>query len=227
MLKLHSLSWLPGGESSGCIKAYASCVKTAFPLLTTRGQLLWLYRSLRGNDSTSLLIYSLSKHCPLDLAVSDTGPGSWLLAPASCIQPLAWTWPPSQRPCLLLYASCLKGWPHWSGLFRDAFCAVSRPPAMALLMPPLSISFCFIDCGGLDRDSCLLLIIHNHIIWTFCIHRICSCNSVTLFILYAWLLSILERDPPLLLSWRVLSLFFPWKCFLLFFGSCSWSDVRL
>uniref|UniRef100_A0A8C2ZP32 Nothepsin n=1 Tax=Cyclopterus lumpus TaxID=8103 RepID=A0A8C2ZP32_CYCLU len=35
-----------GGDSSGCIEVYASCVKAAFSLLTTRGRLLWLYRSL-------------------------------------------------------------------------------------------------------------------------------------------------------------------------------------
>jgi len=46
VLKLHSLSWPPGGDSSGCIEVYASCVKAAFSLLTTRGRLLWLYRSL-------------------------------------------------------------------------------------------------------------------------------------------------------------------------------------
>jgi len=62
VLKLHSLSWPPGGDSSGCIEVYASCVKAAFSLLTTRGRLLWLYRSLY-NDSTPLLMYSLSKHC--------------------------------------------------------------------------------------------------------------------------------------------------------------------
>jgi len=49
------------------------------------------------------------------------------------------------------------------------------------------------------------------------------------FLLYTWqilLLSILERDPPLLLSWRFLS-FFPCECFfLLFLRSFSWSDVR-
>jgi len=39
------------------------------------------------------------------------------------------------------------------------------------------------------------------------------------------LLSILERDPPLLLSWRVLA-FFPGKGFFIFLGSFSWSDVR-
>jgi len=61
VLKLHSLSWPPGGDSSGCIEVYASCVNAAFSLLTTRG-LLWLYRSLY-NDSTSLLMFSLSKHC--------------------------------------------------------------------------------------------------------------------------------------------------------------------
>uniref|UniRef100_A0A8C2ZT45 Bromo domain-containing protein n=1 Tax=Cyclopterus lumpus TaxID=8103 RepID=A0A8C2ZT45_CYCLU len=33
-------------KQSGCIEVYASCVKAAFSLLTTRGRLLWLYRSL-------------------------------------------------------------------------------------------------------------------------------------------------------------------------------------
>jgi len=52
------------------------------------------------------------------------GPGcvwswSWPLAPDNCIQPLAWTWPPSQWPCLLLCASCLKG--------------LVRPPSRCLL----------------------------------------------------------------------------------------------
>jgi len=39
-------------------------------------------------------------------------------------------------------------------------------------------------------------------------------------------LSILERDPPLLLSWRFLPFICPVKDFFLFLGSCSWSDVR-
>uniref|UniRef100_A0A8C2ZT86 Solute carrier family 22 member 5 n=1 Tax=Cyclopterus lumpus TaxID=8103 RepID=A0A8C2ZT86_CYCLU len=43
---LHSLCWPLGGDSSGCIEVYVSCVKAAFSLLTTRGRLLWLYRSL-------------------------------------------------------------------------------------------------------------------------------------------------------------------------------------
>jgi len=34
------------GETSGCIEVYASCVRAAFSLLTTRGRRLWLYRSL-------------------------------------------------------------------------------------------------------------------------------------------------------------------------------------
>jgi len=38
--------WPPGGDSSGCIEVYASCVKAAFFLLTTKGWLLWLYSSL-------------------------------------------------------------------------------------------------------------------------------------------------------------------------------------
>jgi len=46
VLKLHSLSWPPGGDSSGCTEVNASCVKAAFSLMTTRGRLLWLYRSL-------------------------------------------------------------------------------------------------------------------------------------------------------------------------------------
>jgi len=35
------------GDPSGCIEVYTSCVKAAFSLLTTRGRLLCLYRSLR------------------------------------------------------------------------------------------------------------------------------------------------------------------------------------
>ncbi|TNN38327.1 hypothetical protein EYF80_051504 [Liparis tanakae] len=31
-----------GGDSSGCIEVYESCVKSEFSLLTTRGRLLWL-----------------------------------------------------------------------------------------------------------------------------------------------------------------------------------------
>jgi len=46
VLKLHSPSWPAGGDSSGCIEVYASCVEAVFPLQTTRGLLLWLYRSL-------------------------------------------------------------------------------------------------------------------------------------------------------------------------------------
>jgi len=34
---LHSLSWPPGGDSSGCIEVHASCVKAALSLLATRG----------------------------------------------------------------------------------------------------------------------------------------------------------------------------------------------
>jgi len=49
VLKLHSLSWSPGGDSSGCIEVYASCVKAVFSLLITRRRLLWL-RSI--SDST-------------------------------------------------------------------------------------------------------------------------------------------------------------------------------
>jgi len=37
VLKLHYLSRPPGGDSSGCIEVYASCVKAALSLLTTRG----------------------------------------------------------------------------------------------------------------------------------------------------------------------------------------------
>jgi len=32
--------------SGGTQPAYASCVKAAFSLLTTRGRLLWLYRNM-------------------------------------------------------------------------------------------------------------------------------------------------------------------------------------
>jgi len=48
VLKLHSLSWPPGGDSSGCIEVYASCVKVAFSLLTTR-----------GNSSGCIEVYTL------------------------------------------------------------------------------------------------------------------------------------------------------------------------
>jgi len=37
VLELHSLSCPPGGDSSGCIEVYASRVKDAFSLMTTRG----------------------------------------------------------------------------------------------------------------------------------------------------------------------------------------------
>jgi len=39
VLKLHSHSWPPGCDFSGCIEVYASCVKAAFSLLTTRGRI--------------------------------------------------------------------------------------------------------------------------------------------------------------------------------------------
>jgi len=96
------------------------------------------------------------------------------------------------------------------------------PDAMALLMPRpllLSSSICLMDDGGLDRGPWLLPTIH-----TLCHTHWMCCNSVTLhsghmtFIV----LSILERDPPLLLSWRVLP-FSPREGL---FGSCSWSHVR-
>jgi len=52
----------PNVTSFGCIEVYASCIKSALSLLATRGWLLRLYRGLY-NDSTSLLMYSLSKRC--------------------------------------------------------------------------------------------------------------------------------------------------------------------
>jgi len=72
--------------------------------------------------------------------------------------------------------------------------------AMALLMPRpllLSTSICLMDHGGLDRGPLFI----RSVIFIECV--------VTLkwFLLSTWhllLLSILERDPPLLLSWRVL-----------------------
>jgi len=54
VLNLHSLSWPPGGDFSGCIEVYTSCVKAALSLLTTRGRLLWLYRSLYHRQILSL-----------------------------------------------------------------------------------------------------------------------------------------------------------------------------
>jgi len=54
---------------------------------------------------------------------------SWLLSPASCIQPLAWTWLPSQWLFLLLCASCLKS---WASLIRPpswGLRLVGRPPS--------------------------------------------------------------------------------------------------
>jgi len=110
-------------------------------------------------------------------------------------------------------------------------------PADAPPTPPLYLHL--MDHGGLDRGPCRLPTIHT----LFQTHWMC-CNSimilsglmtsivhlVTWHLLFIWshdiycpsghmtsiLLSILERDPPLLLSWRVLH----------FFGSCSWCDVR-
>jgi len=63
-----------------------------------------------------------------------------------------------------------------------ASCLVALPPAMALMMPPhplLSSSFCFMDCVGLDRGSCLLLIFIKCVVTqercSFCKHEIyCS-----------------------------------------------------
>jgi len=57
VLKLHYLSWPPGGDISGCIEVYASCVEAALSLLTTRGRLLWLYRSLTANKDVKEVYY--------------------------------------------------------------------------------------------------------------------------------------------------------------------------
>jgi len=58
------------------VRIYPKCLELAFSLLAIRGRLLWLrkdvwlYRSIWENDSTSLLIYSLSKHCKHECMVS-------------------------------------------------------------------------------------------------------------------------------------------------------------
>jgi len=54
----------------------------------------------------------------------------------------------------------------------------------------------------------------------------CTFNFVVCGHMTSVHLSILERDPPLLLSWRVLPFFPLWNHLFLFFGSFSWSDVR-
>jgi len=129
---------------------------------------------------------------------------------------------------------CLLPWPCWCSAHSS-----SLPPsvwwitevwmpttnyAMALLMLRpllLSTSICLMDHRGLDRGPCLLPTTH-----TLChIHWMC-CNSVMIpsghmtFIL----LSILERDPPLLLSWRFLSLFSLWKGCLGVFPDPVWGQ---
>jgi len=43
----RGLAWCRGQvDHSGCIEVCASCVRAAFSVLSTRGRLLWLYRSL-------------------------------------------------------------------------------------------------------------------------------------------------------------------------------------
>jgi len=75
----------------------------------------------------------------------------------------------------------------------------------------------------LDRGSCLLLIIHTlcHTHWTCCNTVMLPSGHMTSIVL-----SIPERDPPLLLSWRCLPFCFPWKVFFLFSGSFSWYPMR-
>jgi len=82
----------------------------------------------------------------------------------SGIQALAWTWPPSHWPRLLLGASCLKGRPHWSGFLPNASCRGSADAPHP--------SFCLMDHGGLDRGPYLRLIIHTSVIFIECL-----CNS--------------------------------------------------
>jgi len=53
----------------------------------------------------------------------------------------------------------------------------------------------------------------------------CNCVMIPSGHMTSIVLSILERDPPLLLSWKFL-IYSPWKFFFLFLGSFSWSDVR-
>jgi len=79
-------------------------------------------------------------------------------------------------------------------------CPVETPPT-----PPL---ICLMDRGGLHRGICLLRTIH-----TLChIHWMCfNSKSVLLYTWHLLHLSILERDPPLLLSWRFLPFFPPWR----------------
>jgi len=105
----------------------------------------------------------------------------------------------------------------------------------------ISTSFCLLECGPCQLHSSLC---HTH--WMCCysvmipsVHMTSIVHLVTWLLLFIWshdiycssnhmtsiVLSIVERDPPLLLSWRVLH-FLPLKGFLLFLRSCSWSDVR-
>jgi len=85
--------------------------------------------------------------------------------------------------------------------------------------PPLllSASICLMDCGVLDRGP-----------WLPTIHTLCHthwmcCNSV-IILLYTWHLllpSILEKDPPLLLSWRFLLSYPHERVFFYFLGVFS------
>jgi len=93
-----------------------------------------------------------------------------------------------------------------------------------LILRPLllSPSICLMDHGGLDRGPCLLPTIHTlcHTHWMCCYSVMIPSVSMTSIVL-----SILARDPPLLLSWRF-PLFFPCERFFLSLGNFSWSDVR-
>jgi len=132
--------------------------------------------------------------------VSGAGPGSQALSPVPLpLLPASLSLPP--WPCLLPHGPVLlPPWPCLRGL-----ASVALTPAMTLLMPLLPPSV-FMDCGYVGHGPCLLLIIHN-----FChIHWMC-CNAVHLYTWHLLLLSILERDPPLLLSSRLFFLFSPWK----------------
>jgi len=78
--------------------------------------------------------------------------------------------------------------------------------SMALLrLRPLllSTSICLMDHGGLDRGPCLLPTIHTlcHTHWMCFYYIMIPSGHIT-----SIPLSIPERDPPLLLSWRVLPL---------------------
>jgi len=100
-------------------------------------------------------------------------------------------------------------WLHISSGLLD----LAGSDAMALLMlRPLLL----MDHGGLDLGPWLLPTIHTLIFIEYVV-------TLEWFLLYTWhllLLSILERDPPLLLSWRFL-FFSPWERGFLFLGSIS------